>query len=1161
MECMFGIVRDALKNNKNVCLLIFFLYFNIQYVSIDVYSSDKISSNQPNIVFFLIDDLGWTDINCRDEKSGLPSIGGEFDSTYYKTPNIAQLRTMGMRFTDAYVYPFCTPSRAALMTGKYPARLKMTGLTNWSLTRLGAQSRNQINPKIGQTNDCLISGFNHRQLSLKEKTVAEYLKQNNYTTCLIGKWHLAPERGIVNRYTYYPDKQGFDFNIGGFWNNIGNFWKYGYENVRSPGKRKRGWAYRDIINFESKDVIREYPIWKDYIDRNYDRIFNSSDINKGNDKFIYTGHYNNPKGVKANYTLDSTYVTDVITQRALEFIDIQCSSKVKKPFFLYVSHYAVHSVIDSKEDMRAEFDTPDKRGIHTSPEYASMIRSVDFGVGRIVKYLEMKGILDNTVIVFLSDNGGYEGSNQSSSGFIAKVTENYPLKNGKGDNDNGGMRVPMIIYCPGITDNAEDCNQLVSSKSVHAVDIMPTILDFAGVEMPSNLDGISLKPILEKSSKSPSRVSLVEERPIFCSTPNTLKLYTVGGRVIYPAASVRENGYMLFKRYNGNSYSWPEDFDVDINEVSNEISDIKKMQLKYEPENGLEYELYCDKPRYSWEVGFNNTGQAISLASGSFIMASGFNGMPGSSAKTISVWVKTDRQTSQAIIGWREKGYVSGLYVNEYGKVVQTGSGGSVVSSLAINDGKWHNVIYIYAGQGSLKDCSLYIDGQCDKDVSFDDTKLKAEGLNDGCIGAFYGLRECKYFSGLIDDLRLYSCSLSKSEIDNIAKTIPDEDSSELHLASEELPGEGISGNSKLYAWWDMDNEYGEIVPDKSDSGFHGSVVADISHLNNLYTNEVNSKYYNIAKRLKDKLLAWQISADAEMPRPVVVNKELNKAYSSINSAIMDAKSGNTLYICPGVHEFADSDNLPAKNIKDLDGLSPELIITKNITLQSIDPFDPNIISSTILSSFGESVIEISKSGIELNLIGLTLSSNDSNNKFILKGHSTKGKIENCVMRNSSGVAVYNFGGIMRNCLIADNAKEAFKDCDGIVIDDCTIVNNGNLEGRTKYYAFKNCSSVAMKNCIIWGNNHAIGSQIYPLNSLSSVSNCCIQNYSKDKRNVICLDPLFVSQNDFDYNLQSDSPCISHKRFGSQDIGIEAGPLKKLNNIGAPIFVLDAGGR
>ena len=150
-------------------------------LSIFIFSCSTEKKQQPNFVFILVDDLGWADVKCN------------YPESFYDTPNIDQLAENGVRFTNAYAAnPVCSPTRAALMTGKHPNRVN---ITDWIPGN---------NPK----NRPLLGSEDGTELELKEITLAEKLKENGYNTCFVGKWHLGDEG-------FFPENQGFDINIGG----------------------------------------------------------------------------------------------------------------------------------------------------------------------------------------------------------------------------------------------------------------------------------------------------------------------------------------------------------------------------------------------------------------------------------------------------------------------------------------------------------------------------------------------------------------------------------------------------------------------------------------------------------------------------------------------------------------------------------------------------------------------------------------------------------------------------------------------------------------------------------------------------------------------------------------------------------------------------------
>lgn len=390
-------------------------------------SGGKKMSNQLNFVFILADDLGWSDLNC-------------YGSEVYQTPNIDQLAEEGMKFTNSYAAcTVCSPTRASIMTGKYPARLN---LTNW------ISGHNFLDTKLREPEWT-------QYLSLKETTIAARLKKEGYKTAHIGKWHLGNKQ-------YFPEKHGFDINIAGC------DWGTPAEGYFSP------W---------------QIPTLEDEI--------------KGK------------------------YLTDHLTDSAIDFI----KNNKKENFFLYLSFYAVHIPLEAKREQEEKFGKiigyipesdehqkprkeilekykdkidPEKKQINAT--YAAMIYNMDECVGKIIKTLEKQGIMDNTVIIFTSDNGGLS----HKFGEHINITDNFPLRAGKGSAYEGGLRVPLIIKWPGLTEAKSLCDEPVST-----IDFLPTILaDFTDEkESWKNIDGKNIKPLLEGSKENFARKSLYWHYP------------------------------------------------------------------------------------------------------------------------------------------------------------------------------------------------------------------------------------------------------------------------------------------------------------------------------------------------------------------------------------------------------------------------------------------------------------------------------------------------------------------------------------------------------------------------------------------------------------------------------------------------------------------------
>jgi len=415
---------------------------------------------RPNFVFILTDDLGWADLGC-------------YGSTFYETPNLDRLAAGAMRFTDAYAACcVCSPTRASIMTGKYPARL---GLTNWLTGRIRKK---------------LIGAPYIKQMPLEEVTVAEALKAAGYATGFVGKWHLGRE-------PYWPEHQGFDVNVAGC----------------HAGSPMGGY----------------FAPW-------------------GNPRMT-----DGPKG---------QYLTDRLTDEGIRFIEAHASagSAQAKPFFLYQSYHTVHTPIQAKKKLIEKYrakaarlepgklpaDLPEAdfkaRGAQNHPVYAAMVESMDTNVGRILAALERHKLADRTVVLFMSDNGGFS----TSRGRGRAPTSNVPLRAGKGWLYEGGIREPMIVRWPGVTRPGSTCREPVTST-----DFYPTMLQMAGLKPrpAQHVDGVSLVPLL-KGARSLGRKAIFWHYPHY--SPQ-------GGR---PACAVRAGRYKLlefFEDHHVELYDLAED--------------------------------------------------------------------------------------------------------------------------------------------------------------------------------------------------------------------------------------------------------------------------------------------------------------------------------------------------------------------------------------------------------------------------------------------------------------------------------------------------------------------------------------------------------------------------------------------------------------------------
>lgn len=424
------------------------------------FQRQKPPTDRPNFVFFLIDDLGWMDLGC-------------YGSTFYETPNIDKLARQGMRFTDAYAAcPVCSPTRASIMTGKYPARIHLTDYI------------------AGARKGMLLPADYLHYMKLEETTIAETLKDAGYKTFFCGKWHLGDR-------PYYPEKQGFAINVAGYHASLPPSYYWPYKNKR--------WKWNPAIE--------------------------NLDLDKGG------------KG---------EYLTDRLTDESLEFLDTVGGG----PFLLYLSHYAVHTPLQAKKELEIKYKAkaaklPDVnskfkhaenqaysahekaktvRLVQDHPIYAAMVHSVDESVGRITKKLRQLGLAENTVVIFMSDNGGLSTAEGSP-------TSNVPLRAGKGWLYEGGIREPMFIKWPGGTKPGSICSEPVTST-----DFYPTMLEMAGLsgKPEQHMDGISLVPLL-KGQKSLDRKAIYWHYPHYSNQ---------GGR---PGGAVRAGDYKLIEYYEDSS--------------------------------------------------------------------------------------------------------------------------------------------------------------------------------------------------------------------------------------------------------------------------------------------------------------------------------------------------------------------------------------------------------------------------------------------------------------------------------------------------------------------------------------------------------------------------------------------------------------------------------
>jgi arylsulfatase A-like enzyme len=371
-----------------------------------------------------------------------------YGNPFFESPHLDRLATDGIRFTQAYAAGHvCSPTRASILTGRYPARV---GLTNYL-----------YGTKTVEDSPVLPAPFADR-LPLEEITIAERLKEAGYRTGLIGKWHLGENTSLGES---DPDLQGFD---------VTESWDYGLL----------------------------------YTNRGYE--------------WFHTGDSTTP------YKLPQ--LTEEITAGAEEFITVHRDTN----FFLMVAHYAVHLPLQGDRALVAKYTgKPNPRPDDYHPVYAAMIEQMDASVGRIRRQLEREGLTDNTLIVFVSDNGGLAIGEAGD-----KPTVNDPLRSGKGTMYEGGIRVPLIAYWPERWTGGG-----LSASVINTVDLFPTLLASIGETSTGGqtLDGRSVLAAFDDPERTAADRDLFWHYPHFSNQ---------GGR---PRSAIRRGDLKLIESLENGS--------------------------------------------------------------------------------------------------------------------------------------------------------------------------------------------------------------------------------------------------------------------------------------------------------------------------------------------------------------------------------------------------------------------------------------------------------------------------------------------------------------------------------------------------------------------------------------------------------------------------------
>lgn len=394
----------------------------------------------PNIVVFMVDDMGWQDTSVPFWNQRTPL------NQRYHTPNMERLARQGLKFTNAYAAPVCTPTRVSLMTGMNPAQHRVTNWTSPDKDTNTDYPDTTLNSVAWNING--LSPVAGVARSVQATPLPALLSQHNYYTIHCGKAHFAPA-GTPGA---DPKNLGFKVNIAG--SEIGHPASYLGED-------------------------------------NYDHPLNDK-LNR-----------NAVPGLEAYHGTD-TFLSEALTREALKALAEPIKSK--QPFFLYLSHFAVHVPIIAD---KRYVDKYLAAGLNpTEAGYAALLEGMDKSLGDVLDFLDQQQLADNTVIMFMSDNGGLSLSPIRPA---PAHTQNLPLKAGESSVYEGGIREPMLVRWPGVVKPGSVTNQYVIIE-----DFFPTILDLAGIKNPKlkqSLDGESFLPLLKDPALRNDTRTLVWHHP------------------------------------------------------------------------------------------------------------------------------------------------------------------------------------------------------------------------------------------------------------------------------------------------------------------------------------------------------------------------------------------------------------------------------------------------------------------------------------------------------------------------------------------------------------------------------------------------------------------------------------------------------------------------
>ena len=438
--------------------------------------------SQPNFLLVYADDLGWQDPKVYDNMA-TNVLGTSGGTNVYETPYMDALASEGVLFREAYSPQcVCAPSRAAILTSQAPARLNFTTVSGGSVC-----------PQPGGPNSRMITAYHNQRLEAETVTLPELLEADGYLNGHIGKWHLSGPG---------PLEHGFHYSNG-------------HRGVQN------GMADR-LSGFATTNATDAYQL---------------QDI--------------------SGQASTNGFAFDQMTQNGLDFL--AQAAVTNKPFFCYFATWLVHSPwqirterLLEKYALRMGYSYP-LTGAESFPVgqnhpiYAAMVETFDYNLHQLMTFLRNTDdprwpghkLVENTYIILTSDNGGMENGEPSGT-----PTDNYPLRGGKINQEEGGTRVPFLAVGPGIASN------IVSDVMINGLDLMPTILSLAGSSVPSGLDGLDLTTLL---------LSDPTDRQLVTNAVGDVRdtMYWHFPHSGQDNASIRKGGWKLYHNFDNVNHGGP----------------------------------------------------------------------------------------------------------------------------------------------------------------------------------------------------------------------------------------------------------------------------------------------------------------------------------------------------------------------------------------------------------------------------------------------------------------------------------------------------------------------------------------------------------------------------------------------------------------------------